>query len=136
MSDSVAATIVLAEDDSDLRAIYAQDLREAGHVVWEAEDGGQALALVRARSPELLLLDIWMPILNGLEVLERLSERIRRRWGSRSWSSQIKTMPTPVWRASRWASWTTGRKTCRSSTSATGSSRSCVRPETCVSRPG
>ena len=70
---SVPATIVLAEDDSDLRAIYAQCLREAGHVVWEAEDGAQALALVRSRSPELLLLDIWMPILNGLEVLERLA---------------------------------------------------------------
>jgi DNA-binding response OmpR family regulator len=68
-----AATIVLAEDDSDLRAIYAHCLREAGHVVWEAVDGGQALALVRAHVPELLLLDIWMPILNGLEVLERLA---------------------------------------------------------------
>lgn len=72
MSESVAVTIVLAEDDSDLRAIYTQSLRNAGHVVWEAEDGGQALALVRSRSPELLLLDVWMPILNGLEVLERL----------------------------------------------------------------
>jgi DNA-binding response OmpR family regulator len=69
----VAATIVLADDDSDLRAIYAQCLRQAGHVVWEAEDGAQALALVRSRSPGLLLLDIWMPILNGLEVLERLT---------------------------------------------------------------
>ena len=65
MSASVAATIVLAEDDPDLRAIYAQCLREAGHVVWEAADGAQALALVRITSPELLLLDIWMPILNG-----------------------------------------------------------------------
>ena len=35
----MAATIVLAEDDSDLRAIYAQCLRRAGHVVWEAADG-------------------------------------------------------------------------------------------------
>ena len=52
--------------------IYAQSLRLAGHCVWEAEDGGQALELVRSRSPELLLLDIWMPIFNGLEVLERL----------------------------------------------------------------
>jgi DNA-binding response OmpR family regulator len=72
MSDSTAVTIVLAEDDSDLRAIYTRSLRDAGHVVWEAEDGGQAVALVRSRSPELLLLDVWMPILNGLEVLECL----------------------------------------------------------------
>jgi DNA-binding response OmpR family regulator len=73
VSTNVAATIVLAEDDSDLRAIYGRCLREAGHVVWEAADGGQALALVRAHAPDLLLLDIWMPILNGLEVLERLA---------------------------------------------------------------
>ena len=73
VSASVAATVVLAEDDPDLRAMYALCLRRAGHVVWEAADGAQALALVRSRSPQLLLLDIWMPILNGLEVLERLT---------------------------------------------------------------
>jgi two-component system OmpR family response regulator len=72
VSANVPVTIVLAEDDPDLRGIYAQCLRQAGHVVWEAADGAQALALVRAHAPELLLLDIWMPVFNGLEVLERL----------------------------------------------------------------
>ena len=75
LSENLAATIVLAEDDSDLRGIYAQFLRAAGHSVWEAADGSQALSLVRSHSPDLLLLDIWMPILNGLEVLERLGSR-------------------------------------------------------------
>jgi DNA-binding response OmpR family regulator len=65
-------TIVLAEDDPDLRALYAECLRGAGHVVLEAADGAEAISLVRAHTPELLLLDIWMPILNGLEVLEHL----------------------------------------------------------------
>jgi DNA-binding response OmpR family regulator len=68
----VEATIVLAEDDADLRALYAQWLRRAGHRVWEAADGAEALAAVRTYRPDLLLLDIWMPILNGLEVLEHL----------------------------------------------------------------
>jgi CheY-like chemotaxis protein len=68
-----AMTIVLAEDDSDMRAIYARSLREAGHLVWEASDGGEALALVRAHGPDLLLLDIWMPVFNGIQVLERLA---------------------------------------------------------------
>jgi DNA-binding response OmpR family regulator len=71
--DTVMATIVLAEDDSGLRRIYAEHLRRAGHVVWEAADGGQALALVRTHAPDVLLLDIWLPILNGLEVLEQLA---------------------------------------------------------------
>jgi len=69
----VEATIVLAEDDADLRVLYAQWLRRAGHRVWEAADGAEALSAVRTHRPDLLLLDIWMPILNGLEVLEHLS---------------------------------------------------------------
>jgi DNA-binding response OmpR family regulator len=68
----LTTTIVVAEDDRDLRSIYASALRRAGHVVWEAADGGEALKLVKTHSPELLLLDIWMPVMNGLEVLENL----------------------------------------------------------------
>ena len=68
------ATIVLAEDDANLRALYAEWLRRAGHRVWEAADGAEAVACVRAHRPDLLLLDIWMPILNGLEVLEHLGK--------------------------------------------------------------
>jgi DNA-binding response OmpR family regulator len=70
----VEATIVLAEDDPNLRALYAEWLRRAGHRVCEAGDGAEAVAQVRACRPDLLLLDIWMPILNGLEVLEQLSQ--------------------------------------------------------------
>lgn len=68
----LTTTILVAEDDGDLRSLYARCLRKAGHVVWEAADGGEVLRLVRAHSPELVLLDIWMPVLNGLEVLENL----------------------------------------------------------------
>jgi DNA-binding response OmpR family regulator len=72
-SKPVCANIVLAEDDTDLRAIYAERLRRDGHQVWEACDGAEALELVRAHSPDLLLVDFWMPILNGFEVLEHLA---------------------------------------------------------------
>ena len=65
-------TIVLADDDDDLRAVYAACLGAAGYAVVEAADGRAALDLVRARRPELLLLDIWMPALNGFEVLDAL----------------------------------------------------------------
>jgi DNA-binding response OmpR family regulator len=74
MRDDVGATIVLAEDEPDLRALYAECLRRSGYTVWEAADGAEAASLVLARRPDLLLLDLWMPILNGLEVLERIRD--------------------------------------------------------------
>jgi DNA-binding response OmpR family regulator len=70
----VVATIVLAEDDTDLRGLYAQWLRKAGYRVWEAADGAEALSAVTTYRPDLLILDIWMPIMNGLEVLEHLNK--------------------------------------------------------------
>jgi DNA-binding response OmpR family regulator len=64
--------IVLADDEPDLRSIYAACLRNEGFEVWEASDGREALDLVKARHPALMLLDVWMPALNGLEVVEHL----------------------------------------------------------------
>jgi DNA-binding response OmpR family regulator len=68
----VGAIIVLADDEPDLRSIYAACLRNEGYDVWEASDGREALDLVEAQRPSLLLLDVWMPMLNGLEVVEIL----------------------------------------------------------------
>ena len=65
-------TIVIADDDADLRSIYADLLRHDGHKVYEAADGFEALRLVAEHNPDLLLLDVWMPGLNGFEVLDRL----------------------------------------------------------------
>ena len=65
-------TIVIADDEPDLRAIYSEILRFDGHDVREAADGIEALALVASSRPALLLLDVWMPGLSGFEVLDRL----------------------------------------------------------------
>ena len=66
------ATILLADDSADLRSLYAPLLRSRGHEVHEAENGRDAVAGTRALRPDLLLLDIWMPGLNGFEVLDTL----------------------------------------------------------------
>ncbi len=68
-------TIVLAEDDPGLCALYATVLGTDGHRVHQANDGARALELAAEVAPDLLILDLWMPILNGLEVLEYLKSR-------------------------------------------------------------
>ena len=68
----MGAMIVIADDESDLRAVYAAVLRREGYEVCEAADGREALELVQAHRPDLLILDVWMPVVNGFEVLDRL----------------------------------------------------------------
>jgi DNA-binding response OmpR family regulator len=64
----------MADDEPDLRAIYAEVLRRDGHEVFEAAEGREAIDLVLARQPALLILDVWMPGTNGFEVLDRLRQ--------------------------------------------------------------
>jgi CheY-like chemotaxis protein len=64
--------ILLAEDDRFLRRACEASLRQRGFTVVTATDGEAALALARSEAPDLLLLDILMPKLTGLEVLRRL----------------------------------------------------------------
>ena len=64
--------ILLAEDDRFLRRAAESALRRAGFTVLLACDGEEALSLARQESPDLLLLDMIMPKLPGIEVLRRL----------------------------------------------------------------
>jgi CheY-like chemotaxis protein len=70
-----ATKILVAEENAALRMDHASALRSAGHTVWEAADGGEALSLVQSHQPEVLLIDLWMPVLNALEVVELLRNR-------------------------------------------------------------
>lgn len=79
MKDARIKTILVAEDDPDTRIILQQGLMRAGFRVVIAEDGEQALEKFRESKPDLILLDIEMPRLNGWEVLERLKSGWRSR---------------------------------------------------------
>lgn len=70
--------IVLADDADDIRRLvrFVLDRDERFSVVGEAADGAQALELVEAERPDLLLLDLAMPNVDGLEVLEDLRHRV------------------------------------------------------------
>jgi DNA-binding response OmpR family regulator len=64
--------VVVAEDDEDILRLVATRLDRDGYEVVQTRDGAQALAAVRERKPELALLDVSMPALDGLEVLARI----------------------------------------------------------------
>jgi two-component system KDP operon response regulator KdpE len=67
--------ILVAEDEAVLREFIANNLRVRGFVVLEASNGLEALALWEQERPHLLILDIMMPRLDGLEVTRRVRER-------------------------------------------------------------
>jgi len=65
--------ILLVDDEPAIRMICRVNLEVTGMTVLEAGDGGQALELVRAERPSLLLLDVMMPGVDGWTVAERLA---------------------------------------------------------------
>jgi CheY-like chemotaxis protein len=60
-------TVLLVEDNEDNRIIYSTVLRHVGYDVIEAEDGVQAVALARSALPDLILMDISIPGMDGWE---------------------------------------------------------------------
>jgi two-component system, OmpR family, alkaline phosphatase synthesis response regulator PhoP len=65
-------TILVAEDDEDILLLVATRLKRDGFDVITARTGTEALALLRARRPEVAVLDIGMPPPDGLEVVRRV----------------------------------------------------------------
>jgi CheY-like chemotaxis protein len=66
------ARILVIDDDPDVRTLCRLNLGWAGHEVLEAEGGQQALEMVAADAPDALVLDIMMPVVDGLDVLRQV----------------------------------------------------------------
>ena len=66
------AKVLLVEDNSDNREIYRTVLEYAKHVVVEAVNGAEALPLALSEGPDLIVMDMTMPIMDGLEATRRL----------------------------------------------------------------
>jgi CheY-like chemotaxis protein len=69
------ADVLIVDDDGDIAAVVADVLRDAGHVCRMAHNGREALSLVSERRPELVLLDVEMPVMTGPETSTALMLR-------------------------------------------------------------
>jgi DNA-binding response OmpR family regulator len=65
-------TVVIVEDDRTLSSVVADYLRRAGHDPHQAHDGADGLALIDRRHPDLVLLDVMLPGMDGIEVCRRV----------------------------------------------------------------
>jgi DNA-binding response OmpR family regulator len=74
MSDTAIPLLLLVDDEDAIRAGLAAALKRASFNVIEARDGEEALKLVEERHPDLIVLDILMPKLDGREVCRRLRQ--------------------------------------------------------------
>jgi len=67
--------VLLIEDDDSQRVLLRHVIaKKIDGKIYEAKNGIEGLRLVKFHSPDIILLDIWMPILNGLEMLEKLRQ--------------------------------------------------------------
>jgi DNA-binding response OmpR family regulator len=66
------ALVLVVDDDVTVREVVVSYLRAGGHTVLEAADGADALRSIRSDPPDLVVLDLMMPGIDGLEVCRRL----------------------------------------------------------------
>ena len=64
--------ILVVDDERDIRETLGGVLRDEGFTVFEATDGKEALAIALRERPDLVLLDLMMPEMNGVETLEEI----------------------------------------------------------------
>ncbi len=68
------ALILVVDDEPHILRLVSFSLGKAGHEVLEAPDGMTALKVAEERRPHLILMDVMMPLMTGIETLDRLRE--------------------------------------------------------------
>jgi DNA-binding response OmpR family regulator len=68
----MSATILVAEDQLHIRSLIEYKLKNSGYAVVCVEDGSAALVRARELKPDLIMLDVMMPLMTGFEVLAAL----------------------------------------------------------------
>lgn len=70
---SIAKTILIVEDEAVLREVYELILQAAGYTTFAVCNGSDAMDLLKRINPDVMLLDVYMPVLSGRDVLMRLN---------------------------------------------------------------
>ena len=67
-------TVLVVEDDHNQRSLYEEELNDEGYRVLTASDGREALKIVQDEKPDLVVLDVNMPVMDGLDTLSQMLE--------------------------------------------------------------
>jgi len=76
-SETPAASVLLIEDEAEIRGVIRSTLTRHGYRLYEASTGREGMANAAARNPDVILLDLGLPDLDGLEVIRQV-----RRWAA------------------------------------------------------
>ena len=74
LANDQVAKILLVEDERDVRETIKLQLEDEGHEVSEAESGSDALALAESLAFDLVLTDVMIPGINGIELVQQLNQ--------------------------------------------------------------
>lgn len=70
----MAASILIVDDDKELRAIYRTALETHNYTVYEAINGAEALKFLVTQTPDVIVMDMLMPMLGGEAMLQRIHQ--------------------------------------------------------------
>lgn len=71
----MSAKILIVDDDMTLRELYEERIKAEGYTILSACDGEEAIEKAMKEKPDLILLDIMMPKINGIDVMKMLREK-------------------------------------------------------------
>ena len=72
LADREQPVVLAADDDEDILELIVFRLERSGYTVLQAHDGAEALELARTTQPDLAVLDVMMPMMDGFELTRRL----------------------------------------------------------------
>ena len=65
-------TVLIIDDEADIRLLIKYNLEKEGFIVIEADNGEKGIELAKLHLPDLILLDVMMPVMDGIETCERM----------------------------------------------------------------